>query len=167
MQNVKREGWDSSLRAALRRIPSVLVLTFFFYACVIPEVVHSTLPNSPANHLRPPLLSAGWSANDPMERRSIGKSEYAKRVLMFGIAQPLALSSRPFDVAFNLHGAARAANGVERLLRWSPPVRAEESFQTRFGKWEVLFMAGGIHRSKEITNWYWCSFIRDESVGLF
>ncbi|KAK2857114.1 hypothetical protein Q5P01_005849 [Channa striata] len=46
-----------------------------------------------------------WSANDPMARRSIGKSEYAKRVLMFGIAQPLLLSSRPFDVAFNLHNA--------------------------------------------------------------
>lgn len=78
--------------------PFVLVLTFFSRH-VIPEVVHSTLPNSPANHLRPPLLSAGWSANDPMVCRSIGKSEYAKRVLMFGIAQPLALSSRPFDVA--------------------------------------------------------------------
>lgn len=76
-----------------------------FFACVIVETVHSTLSNSSANHLRPPLLSARWSANDPMARRSIGKSEYAKRVLMFGIAQPLVLSSRPFDVAFNLHNA--------------------------------------------------------------
>lgn len=77
-----------------------------FPACVIVQAVHGTLSNSSANHLRPPLLSARWSANDPMACRSIGKSGYAKRVLMFGIAQPLALSSRPFDVAFNLHNAA-------------------------------------------------------------
>ncbi|KAK5875274.1 hypothetical protein CesoFtcFv8_027774 [Champsocephalus esox] len=42
--------------------------------------------------------------------------KYAKRVLMFAIAQPLALSSRPFDVASNLHNAASGANGGERLL---------------------------------------------------
>lgn len=90
-----------------------------------------------------------------MARRSIGKSEYAKRVLMFGIAQPLALSSRPFDVAFNLHNAVRVANGVERLLQWragllrcwSPPVRPRESFNMRFAEGEVLLTAAAMNRS--------------------
>lgn len=81
-----------------------------------------------------------------MACRSIGKSGYAKRVLMFGIAQPLALLSLPFDVAFNLHNAARVDDRSERLLhwrgllRWSPPVRAEGSFEKRdSGNEELIF----------------------------
>lgn len=37
-----------------------------------PVAVHSTLPNSPANQLRPPLLCAGRSADDPVAPRSMG-----------------------------------------------------------------------------------------------
>ncbi|KAI4831704.1 hypothetical protein KUCAC02_001233 [Chaenocephalus aceratus] len=73
--------------------------------------------------------------------------KYAKRVLMFAIAQPLALSSRPFDVASNLHNAARGANGGERLLGGeessgcrTPPV-SRRTFRMRLGKGEVWFMA--------------------------
>lgn len=57
-------------------------------ASLIVRAVHSTLSNSSVNHLRPPLLSVRWSLNDPMAWRSIWISEYAKRVLVFGIAQP-------------------------------------------------------------------------------
>lgn len=49
---------------------------------------------------------------------------------MFGTAQPLLLSSQPFDVVVNLRGATRVANGLQRLLRRRParrpPVRKQE-----------------------------------------
>lgn len=42
-----------------------------FSACVILEVLHSTLPNSPANHLRPPSFICGmvreWSDGTPID----------------------------------------------------------------------------------------------------
>lgn len=125
---------------------------FSFFACVIVQAVHSTLSNSSANHLRPPLLSVRWSANDPMARRSIGKLEYAKRVLMFGIVQPLPLSSRPFDVAFNLHNAVWVANWVERILQrrtllLESTCQGWVKFQNKIGERKVLLMLGEISRS--------------------
>ena len=143
----------------------------------------AALSNSSANHLRPPLLSARWSANDPMARRSIGKSEYAKRVLMFGIAQPLALSSRPFDVAFNLHNAVWVANGVEhRLLQWrglrcwSPPVRAQLKFQHEIRRKksaandrrdeDILCSSGSRQHWYWYWYWYWWSSVFDSSLSV-
>lgn len=42
---------------------------------------------------------------------------------MFGTAQPLLLSSQPFDVVVNLRGTTRVANGLQRLLRRRPTHR--------------------------------------------
>lgn len=50
---------------------------------------------------------------------------------MFGTAQPLLLSSQPFDVVLNLRGATRVANGLQRLrCLQCPPVRTRRGFIT-------------------------------------
>ncbi|MEQ2174844.1 hypothetical protein GOODEAATRI_011919 [Goodea atripinnis] len=66
--------------------------------------------------------------------------EYAEHVLVFGIAQPLALSSLPFEVPFTLLSAAPVADGDGRLLHWrgplsyNPSVRASRMFQEEIQK---------------------------------
>lgn len=58
----------------------------------------------------------------------------------FGIAQPLALSSLPFEVAFAPQSAASVADGDGHLLHrrgplsWNPPAISRGAFQEEIRK---------------------------------